>query len=115
MFVNYLLMEREMKQRQYITTFSLIVALTGLSPVMAADAGRTSAGERGQPDQKRFESTLGYKLSPEQMDKVHGGTISPVKPLTVLAQDMYGNTLSHEDWMNRNRNLAGLRAISNGF
>lgn len=87
-----------MKQRQYITTFSLIVALIGLSPVVA-DAGRTSDGERAQPDQKRFESTLGYKLSPEQMDKVHAG-ISPVTPVRVLPQDMYGDTMSWEAWMN---------------
>ena len=30
-----------MKQRHYITTVSLIVALTGLSPVVAEDAGIT--------------------------------------------------------------------------
>jgi hypothetical protein len=48
-FVNSLLKEREMKQRQYITVFSLIVALTGLSPVVvAADAGRTSSPEQSK-------------------------------------------------------------------
>jgi hypothetical protein len=65
-----------MKQLQYITTFSLILAFTGLSPVVAADAGRTSGGERIQPDLRQIENPLGYKLSPEQMDKVHGGNRS---------------------------------------
>ena len=65
-----------MKQHQYITTFSLIVALTGLSPVVAADAERTSGGERIQPDTRQFASRLGYKLSPEQMDKLYGGMIN---------------------------------------
>jgi hypothetical protein len=55
-----------MKQRQYITTFSLIAALTGLSPVVVADAERTSDGERIQPAPGLFERPLGYKLSPEQ-------------------------------------------------
>lgn len=54
-----------MKQRQYITAFSLVAALTGLSPVMA-DAGRTSGGERIQPSPRQSESPVGYKLSSEQ-------------------------------------------------
>ena len=64
-----------MKQRQSITTFSLIVALTGLSPMVAADAGSTSGGERSQPDTRQFESPLMYKLTPEQMDEVAGGSL----------------------------------------
>lgn len=82
MFVNSLLMESEMKQRQYITTFSLIVSLTGLSPVVAADAGSTSGGERTQPDTRQFEGRpIGYTLSPKQMDKIYGGTPSiPIPP-----------------------------------
>jgi len=64
-----------MKQSQYITTFSLILALTGLSPMVAADAGRTSGGERIQPDTRQFESPRGYKLSTEQMDNIRGGMI----------------------------------------
>jgi hypothetical protein len=70
-----------MKQRQYITTFSLILALTALSPVVAADAERTSGGERTQPDTRQFEGPIGYTLSPEQMDKIYGGTPSiPIPP-----------------------------------
>ena len=61
-----------MKQLQYIiTTFSLIVALTGLSPVVAADA---ESGERTDP--QPFESPLGYKLTTDQMDGIHGGMIN---------------------------------------
>ena len=48
-----------MKQPRYVTTFSLIVALTGLSPVMAADAGRISDGDAKQainPKQPRVVS-----------------------------------------------------------
>jgi hypothetical protein len=73
-FVNSLLKEREMKQLQYIiTTFSLIVAFTGMSPVVVADAGRPSGGERFQPDSRQIESPLRYKLSTEQMDNIRGG------------------------------------------
>jgi hypothetical protein len=35
-----------MKQLQYIASISLLAALTGLSPVTAADAGGTSDGGR---------------------------------------------------------------------
>lgn len=63
-----------MKQLQYITTFGLIVALTGLSPLVAADAGSTiSTGGRIQTDQRGLEESAGYKLSTEQMDNVYGG------------------------------------------
>jgi hypothetical protein len=62
-----------MKRRKYITTFGLVVALTGLSPVVAADAGRTPGSERILPDQR--QRPLMYKLSYEQMDKVAGGSM----------------------------------------
>ena len=62
-----------MKQLQHVTTFSLIIALTGLSPVVAADAGRTSDDEGIQPDQRRVDSPLSYHLSLEQMDGIHAG------------------------------------------
>ena len=65
-----------MKQLQYfVTTFSLIVALTGLSPMVAADAERTSDDARIQPDQRQSESSLGFRLSTEQMDNIQGGMI----------------------------------------
>ena len=41
--------------------------------VVAADAGSTSVGERSQPDQRPTRVPLGYTLSPEELDKVHGG------------------------------------------
>jgi hypothetical protein len=59
MVVHALLKEREMKQLQ----------------VVVADAGSTSAGERIQLDQRPTWVPLGYTLSPEELDKVHGGTI----------------------------------------
>jgi len=65
-----------MKQRQYITTFSLIVALTGLSPVVAADAGTPAGGERIHQIPRQFDSPLGYKLTPEQMDGIRGGRMN---------------------------------------
>ena len=40
-------------------------------------------------------------LTADQATQVGGGIgISPVKPMTVQAQDMYGNTMSAEDYMN---------------
>jgi hypothetical protein len=67
-----------MKQRPYITIFSLIVALTGLSLAMAADAGSTSGGERIQPASGQFGHPLRYNLSSEQMDSVHAGVPSSI-------------------------------------
>jgi hypothetical protein len=78
------------RQQKFITTLSLIVALSGLAPVVAAEpggtaddarrqpqvaanAGRTSDGVRSQPDQRQSESRTSYKLSLEQMDKVSAG------------------------------------------
>ena len=68
-----------MKQRQYITALTMIMGLIGLSPVVVADAERTSRGERIQPDTRQFESSPGYRLSPEQMDKLYGGMINEDK------------------------------------
>jgi hypothetical protein len=74
MFGNSLLKEREMKQLQYIiTTFSLIVALTGLSPVLAADAERTSGRSPLQPDHQMSDNAVRYRLAPAQMDRIKGG------------------------------------------
>jgi hypothetical protein len=61
------------QQLQYVATFSLIVAVTGLSPALAADAGRTSGRSRLQPDHQMSENTVRYRLAPAQMDKVRGG------------------------------------------
>jgi hypothetical protein len=73
--VNSLLKDREMKQLRHVTTtFSLIIALTGLSSVVAAEAGRTSYDvARIQPDQRRFEGPLSYHLTLEQMDGINAG------------------------------------------
>ena len=57
-----------MKQRQFITAFSLTVVLSGLSPVVAADAGRTP-GRRAisnSSNTRPFESTRPITLSREQ-------------------------------------------------
>jgi len=62
-----------MKPLQHVTTFSLIIALTGLTPVMAAEAGRTSDDERIQADQRPVNSPLSYHLSLEQMDGINAG------------------------------------------
>jgi hypothetical protein len=63
-----------MKQRHYITALTMIVALTGLSPVVVADAERPSVAEQGyQSHRDSPNSAEGYKLSAEQMDKVHAG------------------------------------------
>lgn len=61
-----------MKQPQYfITTFSLIVALTGLSAVMAADAADNTAGRaRSQPLERKSQT---YLLTLEEMDLVTAG------------------------------------------
>ena len=58
----HLLMEREMKQRQYITTFSLIVALTGLSPVVVADV----AGGKGAARE------FSFRPRPTPDNRTHG-------------------------------------------
>ena len=67
----HLLMEREMKQRQYITTFSLIVALTGLSPVVVADV----AGGKERPANSHSDPVppQTIELTAHQMDAVTGG------------------------------------------
>jgi hypothetical protein len=85
------------QQQKFITTLSLIVALSGLSPVMAADAGRPSGGEKFQPDSRPIESPLGYKLSPEQMDKLYGGMINQdiPPPAPPYGSDGRGVTCRH--------------------
>jgi hypothetical protein len=66
-----------MKQQQkFITTLGLIVALSSLSPVMAADVGSTSGGEAKQASSTPSESHKRYQLSTPQMDKIHGGQCS---------------------------------------
>jgi len=62
-----------MKQLHHVTTFSLILALTGLSPMAVADSGKTSDDERIQPDQRPGDSPLSYHLSLEQMDGINAG------------------------------------------
>ncbi len=62
-----------MKQLQHVTTFSLVIALTGLSLVVAAEAASTLDGERIQLAQRPFDSPLSYHLSLEQMDGINAG------------------------------------------
>ncbi len=60
-----------MKQRQFITAFSLIVVLSGLSPVVAADV----AGEEVRHAHSQSEPVPPQKieLTAHQMDAVTGG------------------------------------------
>jgi hypothetical protein len=87
-----------MKQQQKLTAnLTLVVALIGLSPVIAtaADSARTSDGPRGRPavvqDEARSTDSMrsgrspgqlktreNYRLSLEQMDQVHAGSIYDV-------------------------------------
>jgi hypothetical protein len=70
--LNSLLKGKEMKQRQCIATVSLILALTGLSPVMAADAGMESGGAQNQTHPSNAPPAK-FALSLAQMDEVHAG------------------------------------------
>ena len=67
-----------MKQLSYITVFSLIVALTGLSPVVAADAGWPSNYAPSQPDELLNDIDHPLKLSTAQMDNIRAGNARPV-------------------------------------
>ena len=63
-----------MKYLRYIPTGSLFLALIGMSPVMAENAAQNpSYDERTQPDRQQIRSPLGYRLSPDQLDKITGG------------------------------------------
>lgn len=63
------------RQQKFVTTLSLIVAVSGVSPVVAADAGSTS-GEAKQANSTPSESHKRYQLSTAEMDKIHGGQCS---------------------------------------
>ena len=57
------------RQQKFITTLSLIVALSGLSPVMAAvDGGELGNSVQGQSGQSR--KTV---LSTAKLDSIHAG------------------------------------------
>ena len=63
-----------MKQLYYIiTSMSLITAVTGLSPVLAAGAEQPPTAEHSIISHRNSTEADGYKLSNEQMDKVHAG------------------------------------------
>ena len=64
-----------MKQRHYITTFSLKAASLVCRQWWRRMQEATSGGERIQRDTRQFESPRGYKLSTEQMDNIRGGMI----------------------------------------
>jgi hypothetical protein len=61
--------EMQMKQH-FISAVGVMVALTGLSALCAADPGSPSGGERFQPGS---ETRPAYTLSLEQMDKISAG------------------------------------------
>jgi hypothetical protein len=78
-----------MKYRPCITSVSLIVALTGLSPVMAADTGIASGHTRIHSEILHPENKRPIKLSHEQMDHVSAGFTDLPK---VLYKSCYGGT-----------------------
>lgn len=41
------------------------------------------------------------ELSATDIARIAGGTIGPIKHTVPQAQDMYGNTMSIEEWMDR--------------
>ena len=112
-----------MKQHQkFVTALAMMLVLGGLSPVMAADAtaravaeperqsdghSATATAEQVQPRHGQFESRASLTLTPEQMDKIHGGecTCSSVETslhialynwMLISAAQMQGaNGLSH--------------------
>lgn len=69
-----------MKQRHYITTVSLIMVLTGLSSVMADDAGITRnvpiTPMAPQMHGNGASSTPRMILTPQQLDHVNAGLMS---------------------------------------
>ena len=62
-----------MKQLQCITTLSLIIALSGLSPVVAADAGMEAGGPQNQQTHQSNAPPVKLALSLAQMDEIHAG------------------------------------------
>ncbi len=73
-----------MKRRKYITTLSLIVALTGLSAVVAADAVRTSMNSPKTTAAAKPQLSI---LSSIEMDRVHGGMLN----LGVIQRNILGS------------------------
>jgi hypothetical protein len=64
-----------MKQRQLVTAICLSVALTGLSPMVAADTAGTSEVKSIHRVPRHAATTVRNELSPEQMDKIHAGSL----------------------------------------
>jgi len=62
-----------MTQRHTSTTVRLLMALRGRSPERAAEAGQPLGDKRRQPDQRPSERGVGYQLSREQLEEMHGG------------------------------------------
>ena len=49
---------------------------------------------------KHTQATL-PELSTDDVARIAGGNISPIKHKPPQAEDMYGNTMSMEEWMDR--------------
>jgi hypothetical protein len=66
-----------MKQRKF-SGISMPMALTGTTPVMAADPGTPAIANHmlRSASQLRVPNRRQYVLSAEEMDEVHGGAIS---------------------------------------
>jgi hypothetical protein len=61
------------RQQKFITTVSLIVALSGLSSVVAADEGMASGHRRIHSVTENSENSRPVLLSHEQMDGITAG------------------------------------------
>jgi hypothetical protein len=62
------------RQQKFITTFSLIVALSSLSPVVAADAGNALGDGTVQANSDQLTGNrLRVVLTSEQLDQTRGG------------------------------------------
>ncbi len=74
-----------MKRLQHVTTFSLIIALTGLSPMAAADSGKTSY------DVARVQQINGASRAP--LVSLSGMVETPrlqAKKISAMCERIYG-------------------------
>ena len=75
------------RQQKFITSLSLIAALSGMSSAVSADAGGPSSDVRTAADKRAVDHSVAYQLSNEQMDKVNAGTYAEMnKHVTALLQ-----------------------------
>jgi hypothetical protein len=75
--------EKVMKQQQHIATLGLSAALSGVSPVIAADAGFALAHALRSSETVQASNTQAKILSQEQLDHVTAGFTDLPKTLYV--------------------------------